>query len=327
MSWGRSHAHHCELIHGYPQAQRHFDSRGAVRSKHWARNERPLIRTRENWFKLVRGPDVSEQQPDALYYDVECYAKTALRYFRPQLDGGYTVLVRDRRIGRTSEVIARMGWATWSNVVPVAGGGDPVLVPLKRGGHGDDLVSLDGWSAKLVFNAADELLLTQSDHHQPHTRVSTKEDTLLRKRAHARLATVIDLILLRIPAFHADSVVSGNRGQAFGGFQGRVNAELLATVKALAVYTNAVVPEHLWAGLLPFCQEVYNVALSKKKMAAGDALQWSAAKSGADEPPLEQAAFKTALKAALIRHAGLDKQNGQALLPKFPTSLPKKYWF
>ena len=74
--------------------------------------------------------------------------------------------------------------------------------------------------------------------------------------------------------------------------------------------------------LLPFCQQVYNVALSFWQY---DNLNWKEV-SGAAVPSLPEDKYRKSLTGALMRHSGLTRQSADVELPKFMEFLPEK-WF
>lgn len=333
MPWGKGNPRWCAQIFGYPQAVRHFARRGPVKSIRWQKNERPLVGTTENWFKVVQGPNED-------YYDLFCLNDTpTIRYWRPEEDGRHTVWLSERRYGyHSANFLSRMGWH-WHTDYKCVGGGT-VRVPLNPHVEESEGLVPAGWSAVLTFNKDDELILSQSDHRTIYLRKSDTEDKAVRKRVLGAMQSTLDVLMLHLPTFHADSRYGYQRGKTFGGFQQDGTREEVAKhIQDLA--GGAPLTDDILKALLPYCQEVYNVSLSKRLYAESheDPTVLPPAQPGAPQSrwmhdipahmcaPVPEATYHRSLRSALLRHSGLMRQHGNVALPKFAASLPKRYFY
>lgn len=317
MSWGKGNAYHCSRVRGYPEAVRHFDQRGPVKSKRWQNHERPLISTTEVWYKNVKGLG-----PDDYYELVYGRDTPVIRYFKPEENGDYRVW------------LALAGWGSrnaW-NFLDIHGWGwnkrydttceQKVMTPLHSVAKEAYQGIPAGWHSCLTFNKSGLLILEKSNHRPAYTRKSSAGDKEARSGARRALDTTLDLLVLRTPSFHASAEVSSRMGRAFGGLSTWSFRHLEEAV-AGAVATGEV-DDELLEILLPFAQQVYNVSLSKVWYTAERSYV-----SGNDlvlMPEVASEKFRKALQGALLRHSGLMKPHENVELPKFLTELPKK-WF
>lgn len=318
MGWGKGYAHHCERIHGYPEAKRYFETRKAVRSKRWTADERPLVSSTEIWFKTKRGPNDD-------YYDLCLYRQSVVRYFRPEEDGSYRVLLANTGYRRTGDFLGVNEWGWWYKQWRTTCGKE-VMIPLStdlQGKNGDSNVPAN-WSADLWFDKSGLLILEKSDHRPVYTRKSGSEDKAARKQVLSALENVLTVLMLRLPTFHADSAVCRQRGEAFGGHR----EHYLCYEDVSHILAGAPIDDGILTVLLPFAQEVYNVALSKQVVKSGEynGPYWGEV-PGKVFPSIPEESFRRALRNALIRHSGLAKQSVNVPLPQFPEKLPRRYFF
>lgn len=322
MPWGRTTATHCERIHGYPHAQRHFHSRGPVRSIRWKPDERPLLGTAEKWFKNVEGPNED-------YYDLVCGNTTVLRLFRPEPNGEYRVWVRSDNSRMCWNFLYYMGYA-WHAEHHTVGGGK-VKIPYSYDvDHPYNSIPKD-WSACLTYDKGGRVILEKSDHRPYYTRKSSKRDKAERKEVLKSLEHIVDLMTIRMPHFHEHGQYHFRRGQAFGGHL-REAGDTTSVFHTIERLRDGNKPDDdTVEALLPFCQEVYNVSLSKRifnseeeHKKVGSRYSDAAARGFA---PVTDAAFRKALRGALIRHSSLKKQTENVELPKFPADLPRRFFF
>lgn len=321
-----SSVYSCELIHGYPKAQRYFEERKPVRSKRWAVNQRPLYTSRYKCYSI-------ERWEDGDYYDMVLYGAAMARYYRPDPDTGeYTVLLRGRGSHTSWAYLHHAcGFATWYMPLKTTAE-EEVLVPLntRPDRYKGEAQVPAGWSAKLVFDKKDRLIVEKSDHIPVHVSRSTPEEKAIRAATLAKLEGFLDLMMLRLPSFHERSLVSIGRHHVFGsGFKThryredpRVNC-MVAEIKSLAA--GGEVSESTLPALLEFAEEHYNTMLSKSVPHYEIPRGWGDT-SGAHLPAITPARFRESLKAALVRRSPLSYRTGVKELPKFPKRLPRKYF-
>lgn len=308
MSWGHSGSAigDCACLHSYPQAQRHFEDRGAGRSARWAANERPLNKTRHNYLKVVQG------EPDI--YDLVLYNTPLVRYFKPHLDGSYDVWLRGYDTTSSWDFLAQMQWNTQYRTLRTTHGLN-VYAPLAS-----RLADDKDWSAKLRFAKTDELIVSESVHAPVCTFKSSQEDKLARAEALRSVRSVVDLLVVRIPYMHQHSRVSTQNGAPFTGVD--LGCEARDAVRALL----SMREKEVGAALFCAAQSVYDSCLAHREWRCSALPISYAGQSGSDLEPVAPETFRKSLRSFFVRVAGLDKRSEPVILPQFPEHLPRKYY-
>lgn len=311
--WGNSSVYNCMSLRDYAAADKEFNKRKPVRSHRWLEHQRPLLNTRRWWYRYEQG---------AGYYDLVLHRTPMVRYFEPKADGSYTVWLCVHDTRESYRFVDCMGWNTSTGLTTQEG--VRVYVPLL--GHFKD-GDAAGWSAVLHFTPGGKLVLDGSSHTPIAVERSTEEDKGKRTQFLKEMDPVLDLLMLRIPTMHVNAKLSADRTHAFRGMASKQinNVRDLAGVVLIGHEPDVDV-------LLPYAQECYNTALSRKCAQGDEYMQelisgWPPVTYAPDNvPPVDEGVFRKALRSALIRHTGLDSKQGQLLLPQFPESLPKRYF-
>ena len=317
MGWGNAGTtaiHNITSLYSYPQAQRHFESRGAVRSPRWKANERPLYKTRNTEFSLVKDED---------YYDLKCYNTPMVRYFAPHLDGSYHVYLRGVTGGLSNFLYAH-GWHTWSKTLGTTRG-ESVLVPLNP-----QVTSFhEAWSAKLVFDRAGNLMKEKSSHLPVYKRISSTIEKTERAASLKQIDGLLTMCTMRIPTYHANAAISYDKGAPFG--RGRFYDEH-DSVRRMMNSPQAEWSDALVESLMEHAQEVYNISLSRvlyngSRDDTGVGRHGFGTRDPADIPQITPEAFRKSLTRFLLSRSNKGRGHMSVPLPFFPDSLPKRYFY
>ena len=306
--WGGS-THNLKRISSWSEAHKYYEETKPVRSTRWQPWERPLLRSSQHHYRVAR-----QDGPNGPTYDVYLYRKKMARFLAPH-DG-----VEVKHYAYDNRSMSRQflyGPCGFSGYAPAKG--KVVHVPCNKYDHKDwtapnGVEVPEGFFCTLVFK--DGLLdLDKSAHRPCFTKCSNETDSQARKDFLRRHETLLDLMVLRLPEFHANAEVSYDRGCAFGGMECSFDLQFMKHMRDM---TQAEFNE-----LNKFAQELYNTSLSKRAKKEGKLPQWGSRSETGE--PLMPAAFRKSLSAALIRACHLDTQNGRKDLGQFPEALPKNY--
>ena len=294
---------------GYPAAVRHFETTKRPRSSRWGDDERPLHNTRNHHYRLERGPD-------GAYYDVVLYRTPMLRLFKPNEDGTREMLLRAHKSTTSSLFMWRVcgfGYAPLFFTTE----GDEVHVPLscypqagKRVGSTPSIP--DGFSALVTLDADGKLIRERSSHYMPYTAGMSDEDKAVRAAWTAKLATFIDMLMLRRDYFHSLAEPRRRDGKPFRG----TNYAALLGRNTYLHWDD--VGEKEFAAMEKLAQLVYTQMLSSRMYESDDNIK---------PDRIEVKNFRANYTRVLFELMGLDSKNGKKLLGMFPTKLPRRYRF
>jgi len=322
MGFGTGSLYKCHAIIGHQQAARFYAETKKPNSKYWrAPFEKPLYKTATPHYRMRHIP-----AEDA--YELVLYSTPLVRYLAPTETGEYTVMLRGYGTCASWEWLRLHGWATWYRPVKTVGGQE-VLVPLNTVASATYGGVPAGWSAMLTFDKEDKLILSKSWHRPVYVKRSTKEDKEKRADLLHRLDTLVELMVMRLPALHADGHVSRELGKPFAETGRRTAgiwkiADTLHKMLRVGGFSAGELPEGIVEPLTIFMQALYDTSLSKRLVLANEHLSWSGGPAS-DYPPIAEKDFRSTLRTALVKLAGLNRQSGKKALPLFPESLPRKY--
>jgi len=313
MSFGSNAIGQCTsitIIGGYPAAVRHFEDTKLPRGTKWGEDERPLYNTRSHHYRLVRGPD-------GAYYDVVLYSTPMLRLFKPNEDGTRELCLR-ANLSRASSMfmwsVCGFGYAPRFTTTE----GDAVLVPLscwpqaavQRVGSTPSIP--DGFSALITLDAEGRLIRERSAHYMPYVRVMSDENKAVRVQWSAKLATYIDMLMLRSSYYHAAAAPRMYNGRPFNGTNyGRLGRDRFWQWDAIG--------DNEFSSMNDLAQMVYTQMLSSRMY--DDNLN--------DKPAglVEVKKFRVSFTRTLFKLIGIDKQSGKRVLGNFPVKVPQRYRF
>jgi hypothetical protein len=197
---------HMPYVRTYAEAEKQFNKRGAVRSAKWAPNERPIYKTYHH-YRVVKHPE---------YYDIVLYRTVMARYFTPQTIDG-KLHERCLYMGDQSVTSRDFMW----HVLGVERGlreimpdGTKVVAPIY---HRSSLHH-DGEPFSADYLYVDGTLDTSKSVHTRHYRkVSSKDDKAKRAEITKLFEPYIMMAQMRMPEFHANTVIDYRTGRPFGG--------------------------------------------------------------------------------------------------------------
>jgi hypothetical protein len=321
--WSSNAISSCTSLHGYPQALRHFIENKAPRGKKWLDNERALYNQRSHHYRMVASETLIDNEPE--WFDMVLYRTPMARYFRP-VDGVSQVYLRGFDSTASWAFLWRVcGYHPHKAMVDLKGNYIVAPFSINTGvEHTADngVVIPSDWS--VVLRLRDGKVDTSISAHRPVFKRVTSDDDKA-NRAHFRKQTqlLMDMMVLRIPSFHGESLVSSSLARPFSAVDFRKSISREA-VQAFRLGTQ---DDADFNSVSSFAQAVYNKALSHRLSnndSYYESLTWAGA-SGAKFSPLDATSFRAALSRALMKAATLDRKLGRLKLPQFPDSLPNEY--
>ena len=295
------------LCRDYDEAHATFALRGAVRSKQWQPNERPLDEKPRKEHKLIQG-----ETSHGKYYDVKLYSTTMARFYEPKVEDGKRV---ERRLymGHASQTSQQFMRHTLSvdlglNVHWRRGDRDSQHVWPIYTKHfkydGNEPFSLDACFVDGVIDPA-------RSQHTPHYRLVADNDVRqFKQRVAAHFEPYIMLAQMRMPEFRAECQIKHDLGRRFGG-------EGFNRAYYQAIQEMWQEPEPMQNAIDVFfemCQAAYNVIASKRGMEQpGFQIRgtwWSRQQSTPDstvedlDRPIEMPEFRRAILDRIHKYVG-----------------------
>ena len=236
-------------VHSYADAEKVFNRRGAVRSKKWMENQRPLYKTYFH-YRVVKY---------ANHFDIVLYNTVMARYYAPTLIDGKQherrLFMGDNSITSKDFMHYVLGKDSWRRVENSQVG--EVIAPVYNRSFmrdGDEAFSAD-------FMYVDGVLDTTKSAHTPHHRmVSGNEDKTARAEILKKFDNYLMLAQMRLPEFTAEATVSHNLGRPWAGgavseYDSRKCVEKIADDSATSDDIHA---------FFEMCQDAFNVLASKR---------------------------------------------------------------
>lgn len=298
------------------------------RSKKYAENQRPLRRVGEDHLML---------QKDSHSYMYRFYNKEVMRLYEPNELGEYEVAIKGV-YGNTSLDLAWKFLGISSTVTLTTTTGDQVRVPLNSKYKEQD----KEFSAVLVFDKEDKLIVERSWHADVYKLVSTDDDKQKRKDLKKELDAYVTLQMFKLPTLRENCTASDRMGAPFG------ESNLSWTYKDAMrnALNNLPLPDDSSSFMETFdyvAQDVFDMVASKKIYAVDNGrLFWKSGGYYGSQNPAEQAdaneqisdiinaitpdEFKKTLVARIISYANLTKGTKSVALPQFANTLPRTYY-
>ena len=239
LPWARS----------YAEAQSIFNHRGAVRSKKWMENQRPLYKTYFH-YRVVKYLN---------HFDIVLYSTVMARYYEPTMVDGKQ---HERRLfmgdnSQTSKDFMNhvLNKCSWRRVENSQRG--EVIAPVYNKAFmydGDEPFSAD-------FMYVDGVLDTTKSSHTPHHRmVSGNEDKVARAEVLKKFDNYLMLVQMRLPEFAAEATLSDRLGRPWaGGAMSEYDARKCVGKIADDSATSDDIHE-----FFEMCQDAFNVLASKR---------------------------------------------------------------
>jgi hypothetical protein len=314
----------------YQQAHEQFtNTKKPPRSKKYNEYQRPLRRVSESHLML---------QKDAHSYVYKINGVDVVRIFEPNEQGEYEVVV----IGLYGTYDIQLqykftGYYNGKSLTTTTG--DTVKIPLNPyyKEQGKD------FSALLVFDAQDRLIVEKSWHADIYKLASTSDDKATRKSLKAELDAYVTLQMFKLPTLKDNVRLDQSMGAPFG--ESRLGYSIQSTMRD--ALTHRPLPLESQSFMQTFdevAQDCFDM-LASKKVYNGDSYgnlfykisHWAkqrdpSAAADAQERVEDIVAeitsdeFKKSLVARIMSFAGLAKGSESVPLPQFSNTLPRTYY-
>ena len=239
LPWARS----------YAEAQSIFNQRGAVRSKKWMENQRPLYKTYFH-YRVVKYLN---------HFDIVLYSTVMARYYEPTMVDGKQ---HERRLfmgdnSQTSKDFMNnvLNKCSWRRVENSQRG--EVIAPVYNKAFmydGDEPFSAD-------FMYVEGVLDTTKSSHTPHHRmVSGNEDKVARAEVLKKFDNYLMLVQMRLPEFAAEATLSDRLGRPWAG--GSVSE--YDSRKCVGKIADDSATSNDIHEFFEMCQDAFNVLASKR---------------------------------------------------------------
>jgi hypothetical protein len=296
---------HMPYVRTYEEAEKQFNKRGAVRSKKWAENERPIYKTYHH-YRVVK---------HAEYYDLILYRTVMARYFKPETIDG-KLHERCLYMGDQSITSRDFMW----HVLGVERGlreimldGTKVIAPIYHRAS----LHHDGESFSADYLYVDGVLDTTKSMHTRHFRkVSSKDDRAQRAEVVKLFEPYIMMAQMRMPEFHANAEVTRNAGTPFSGGSERRYQDSIQDMAEGS--TDQIAINHFFE----LCQNAYDVLASKRAYKQRDFSLGNYQNRNVDpidklEKQITPSEFRTAIVGRINRLTGGDQRSEKVEIPQF----------
>jgi len=297
-------------VRSYAEAQTVFNHRGAVRSKKWMENQRPLYKTYFH-YRVVKY---------ANHFDVVLYNTVMARYYEPTMVDGKQherrLFMGDNSITSKDFMHYVLGKDSWRRVENSQRGEVIAPVYIKEFMRdGDERFSAD-------FMYVDGVLDTTKSAHTPHYRlVSGTEDKAARAEVLKKFDNYLMLAQMRLPEFAAEVTLANNLGRpwaggAFSEYDARDCVEKIANDTATSEDIHA---------FFEMCQDAFNVLASKRAYKQKDfTLQprWHAPNQQVDsldklDKQITADEMRKAVSTRILKALSLTKKSVRQTIPQF----------
>lgn len=301
---------HLAWVRNYTEATAVFNKRGAVRSKKWAENERPLYKTYHH-YRLVKHPE---------YYDVVLYSTVMARYYEPKMVDGKKherrLYMGDNSVTSKDFMYHVLGISR-SHAIEIADGTRVVAPVYNRSFTHDNDTQ---FSADFMF--VDGFLDPAQSAHTPHHRlVSGNDDKAARAEILKRFDNFIVLAQMRLPEFVANAELSTSSGRPWGG--GLATYRYSDCVSGIA--HDETPDQRAVDGFFNMCQDAVNVLASKRAYKQKDftlAYSWHNNKHNNDsidklDKPITPEDLRKTVSTRILKALDLDKKSVKQTIPQF----------
>jgi hypothetical protein len=168
------------LPQSYAECERRFNRTNKPRGDRWDAHERPLNNARQHHYRIEKAT-----HSGADYYDLCLYYTTMARFFKPEDDGSYRVLLRYHSSPTSHQFLLELDLYRRHTFSTTTGLVATHYLP-------------DSGRVEFCFDAQGLLILERSSHDPIIERYTTPERKALRRRVMAALAPYITLLAQRI---------------------------------------------------------------------------------------------------------------------------------
>jgi hypothetical protein len=322
-----SHYHYNTVT--YQEAHDQFNgTKKPPRSKKYNEFQRPLRRVNESHLML---------QKDAHSYVYKINGVDVVRVYEPNESGEYEVAVVG--LYGTYDIQLQYKFTGYYNGKGITTStGDTVRLPLNP--HYKDQGK--DFSALLVFDSSDKLIVEKSWHADIYKLASNQQDKQSRKDIKAELDAYVTLQMFKLPTLKDGVTLSGSMGAPFG--ESRLGWSVQSSMRdALANRPLPLESQSFMETFDEVAQDCFDMLASKKVYNADDGnlfhkfSSWARSRNPADADDAKEKAddivagitpeeFKKSLIARLMSFAGLSKGSDSIPLPQFANTLPRTYY-
>jgi len=296
-------------VRNYAEAQSVFNHRGAVRSKRWVENERPLYKTYYH-YRVAKYED---------FFDVVLYSTVMARYYAPTMVDGKQherrLFMGDNSITSKDFMHYVLGKDSWRRVENSQRG--EVIAPVYNKSfmrNGDERFSAD-------FMYVDGVLDTTKSSHTSHYRmVSGNEDKAARAEVLKKFDNYLMLAQMRLPEFAAEVTLSDSLGRPWGS--GAVSE--YDSRKCVGKIADDSATSNDIHEFFEMCQDAFNVLASKRAYKQRDFLlsprwQSTAPVDGIEklEKQITADEVRKAVSTRILKALELNKKSIKQLIPQF----------
>jgi hypothetical protein len=232
--------------------------RGAVRSKAWQPNERPLDPKPRSEHRLIEGSNEYGK-----YFDVKLYQTIMARFYEPKVVDGKRV---ERRLymghgSQTSQQFMRHTLrvecgvnSIWEDDVHAD---ERIIMPIYTKHFMQDegvMFSLDSYWVDGTLD------ITRSRHTTHYRLVADKDVRQFKQRVAAHFEPYIMLAQMRMPEFKAECKLDYKYGQAFGG--DGYNREYYMAIQEM--WNDPEPQQRFIDTFFDMCQSAFNIIASKR---------------------------------------------------------------
>jgi len=296
-------------VRNYAEAQSVFNHRGAVRSKRWVENERPLYKTYYH-YRVAKYED---------RFDVMLYSTVMARYYAPTMVDGKQherrLFMGDNSITSRDFMYYVLNKCNWKRVENSQRG--EVIAPVYNKAFmydGDTPFSAD-------FMYVDGVLDTTKSSHTPHYRmVSGNEDKTARAEVLKKFDNYLMLVQMRLPEFAAEVTLSDSLGRPWGS--GAVSE--YDSRKCVGKIADDSATSNDIHEFFEMCQDAFNVLASKRAYKQRDFLlsprwQSTAPVDGIEklEKQITADEVRKAVSTRILKALELNKKSIKQPIPQF----------
>jgi hypothetical protein len=309
------------ICRNYDEALGTFALRGAVRSKAWQPNERPLDDKPRSQHRLVEGSNSYGK-----YFDVRLYQTVMARFYEPKVVDGKRV---ERRLymghsTQTSQQFMRhtlrvdlgvnINWTEQHR-------DEQIIWPIYTqhfmyDGDNNTPFSLDAVYVDGVLDTA------QSEHTKHYRLVADKDVRAFKQRVAAHFEPYIMLAQMRMPEFKAECKIDYRVGRAFGGegFQ----REYYQAIQEM--YQEPEPRQDAIDTFFEMCQKAYDIIVSKRGNNQADFTMSGSWYSRSQTPstvddlqkPVEMNEFRRAILDRIHKYVGSNSMKKPEEVKQFP---------
>ena len=309
------------VCRNYEQAEGTFNMRGAVRSKAWQPNERPLDPKPQTHHKLIKG-----HNSYGTYYDIKLYQTVMARFYDPEMENDKRV---ERRLymGHGSQTSRQFMYHTLgvnlgANTQHDSAGlysDDSIIMPI----YDKHFMQDEGVMFSLDAFYVDGVFAPEYSHHTPHYRLVADKDVRQHKiKVAAHFEPYIMLAQMRMPEFKASCTLDYKYGRAFGG-EGFNRAFYMAVQE---LWTDPEPRQQDIDVFFAMCQTAYDIIASKRGADQEDFTMggsWYSRSQTANtvddlKKPIEMVEFRRAILDRIHKYVGSNSLKKPEEVKQFP---------